>query len=389
VRILWHSFAPWCTTGFGQQTALWVPQLAALGHDVAISACYGLQQATTEWRGHRVYPAGYRLHSVDMVGFYARDWAADWVITLTETRNLRGADLDGVNVASWVPVHASPISAEDRGELKGATRLPIAMSRFGERALRRARLSPLYVPHGIDCSLWQPPADRDALRAELGVADRFVILIVAANYGAEHKNWDGQLEAFAAFQVRHPDALLLAHTTWRSQIGPDLRHLAEASGVPPDAIRFADLDRMKAGLVTPHELAGLYGAADLVSNCTLVEGFGLAPVEAMACGTPVVVTDGSAMSEVGGPGAWKVSGEPVGRDYPGWHRPSVTAILDAYEDAYQRGPSYQAKAAAARKHALTYDLPRVLDRHWAPALAELEDRLEDRLEDCAAASAEA
>jgi glycosyltransferase involved in cell wall biosynthesis len=44
------------------------------------------------------------------------------------------------------------------------------------------------------------------------------------------------------------------------------------------------------GYVPPHQLAGLYGAATVVCYPTLYEGFGLPPVEAMACGAPVVAS---------------------------------------------------------------------------------------------------
>jgi hypothetical protein len=118
-----------------------------------------------------------------------------------------------------------------------------------------------------------PPDDRKALREALGVEDRFVVLIVAGNFGTGHKNWQGQLEAFGRLHARHPDTLLLAHTAWRTPIGRNLRDMAREQDVPADAVRFSDLDRMKAGLVPPEELRDLYGAADLFSNCTLDDQF--------------------------------------------------------------------------------------------------------------------
>ncbi len=41
----------------------------------------------------------------------------------------------------------------------------------------------------------------------------------------------------------------------------------------------------------PEKLRKLYSSADLFVHTSLLEGFGLPPLEAMACGTPVVVTD--------------------------------------------------------------------------------------------------
>jgi len=37
-RILWHGIGPWHKTGYGVQTALFAPRLAALGHQVVIAA---------------------------------------------------------------------------------------------------------------------------------------------------------------------------------------------------------------------------------------------------------------------------------------------------------------------------------------------------------------
>jgi glycosyltransferase involved in cell wall biosynthesis len=57
--------------------------------------------------------------------------------------------------------------------------------------------------------------------------------------------------------------------------------------------------RFVSGLSTA-ELADLYSSATLCVTPSLYEGFGLPAIEAMACGTPVVVTDGGALPEVVG-----------------------------------------------------------------------------------------
>ncbi|NLH99976.1 MAG: glycosyltransferase family 4 protein [Chthonomonadales bacterium] len=51
------------------------------------------------------------------------------------------------------------------------------------------------------------------------------------------------------------------------------------------------------------ELPFLYSAADMMAFPSLYEGFGLPPLEAMACGAPTVVSDAPAMPEVAGEGA--------------------------------------------------------------------------------------
>ena len=57
------------------------------------------------------------------------------------------------------------------------------------------------------------------------------------------------------------------------------------------------------GRVSPNDLLGLYNAAKLLIHPALYEGFGLPPLEAMACGTPVIVANTSSLPEVVGDAA--------------------------------------------------------------------------------------
>ena len=56
------------------------------------------------------------------------------------------------------------------------------------------------------------------------------------------------------------------------------------------------------------ELVALYRAAEAVASPALHEGFGIVPLEAMACGTPALVAAGAgALEEVSGPAATVVA----------------------------------------------------------------------------------
>lgn len=63
-----------------------------------------------------------------------------------------------------------------------------------------------------------------------------------------------------------------------------------------DAVHFT-------GLVQEDDLPGLYCGADLFVFPSLLEGFGLPVIEAMACGTPVVTSTSSSLPEVAGDAA--------------------------------------------------------------------------------------
>lgn len=59
-------------------------------------------------------------------------------------------------------------------------------------------------------------------------------------------------------------------------------------------------DVVFTGYVQREDLPALYNAADLFVYPSLYEGFGLPPLEAMACGTPVITSNTSSLPEVVG-----------------------------------------------------------------------------------------
>lgn len=59
-------------------------------------------------------------------------------------------------------------------------------------------------------------------------------------------------------------------------------------------------DVVFTGYVSDEDLPALYNAADLFVYPSIYEGFGLPPLEAMACGTPVITSNTSSLPEVVG-----------------------------------------------------------------------------------------
>ncbi len=72
--------------------------------------------------------------------------------------------------------------------------------------------------------------------------------------------------------------------------------------------------------VTEDELPKLYAQADVFLFASLNEGFGIPPLEAMACGTAVVTSCVTAMPEVCGDAAWFVEPSDVERIFEGTRR---------------------------------------------------------------------
>ena len=379
MRILWLSNAGWTKSGYGTQTQVWVPRLTALGHDVAVVAFHGLQGAPLNVQGVQMFPGSTEdLFAQDVLPAYYAHHKADVLITLMDAWVLNPQLLRAMKVAHWMPVDCeasatgtSPyLGAMDRRVLTEGGGQPVAMSQFGRDVLEKAGFSPLYVPHGIDCSVFKPADDRDALRERLGVKDRFVIGINAANVDPVRKALPEQMQAFAVFREKHPDALLAIHSRLETRQGVNLERIAADLAIR-DAVVFADQFTYAAGLVGDPDMAKWYNVLDVLSNCSYGEGFGLPIVEAQACGTPVITTAWSSMPELTGSG-WCVVGDKYwNRGHQGWWlRPSIPAMAAAYESAYTEAAGMR---EGARTFALGYDVAKVEEDFWVPALKEIEE----------------
>ena len=128
-------------------------------------------------------------------------------------------------------------------------------------------------------------------------------------------------------------------------------------------------------------------AADVLSNCSYGEGFGIPIVEAQATGTPVIVTDATAMPELCGSG-WKVGWERMWHDSQGgWAAiPRIGDIADAYFQAYEKARD-ESMRAEAFAFAQDYDADVVTERYWVPVLGKFAGVLAAKRDDLAAQAA--
>ncbi len=116
------------------------------------------------------------------------------------------------------------------------------------------------------------------------------------------------------------------------------------------------------GYVEDEDLPALYSLADLFVFPSLYEGFGLPPLEAMACGTPVVTSNVSSLPEVVGDAALTV--DPL----------DVTALAQAMrrvlDDAALRAELVQRGIARAQQFTWSRAARKLLDVYWRVASAQ-------------------
>jgi glycosyltransferase-like protein len=173
------------------------------------------------------------------------------------------------------------------------------------------------VDNGVDTARFTPLADAhdDALRMMLGLRDRKdgnpVFLVVG---GIEpRKNTLAILQAFIrilrvcpmAQLVIAGGASLLDHGAYQQKFTELLKQSGIETG-PGKSIVFIDK-------VDDAQMPALFRCADALVFASLREGFGLAVLEAMACGTPVVVSRIAPFTEYlhGGDCAWVDPMEPA------------------------------------------------------------------------------
>jgi glycosyltransferase involved in cell wall biosynthesis len=377
-RILWHSCVPWANSGYGIQTALWTRELRKMGHEVCISAFWGLHGSATAWEGIPVLPGFGGNYCSPSLQQHARHVRPDLVVTLGDVWVLDPGVLRDLPAAHWLPCDCRPMSAADRGVAEAGGAELVAMSRFGQQRFRDAGFtSALYVPHAVDFSVFRPAEDRGKLREAAGIGPgTFVIGVNAANNDAIRKAPAEMLLAFAKFTASRPDSLLFLHTGVHCDGGQDLECIAENLGIT-DRVKVADQYRYSAGLFSQEDMAGWYGMLDVLCAATYGEGFGIPIVEAMACGVPAITTRCSSMEELN-PDGLQVGGLPFwnGVHRAWWIRPDSGELARAFEQAYERRGDVD--RVRLRESVQRYDVPVVAEEHMKPAIGALLERMAAR-----------
>jgi glycosyltransferase involved in cell wall biosynthesis len=162
--------------------------------------------------------------------------------------------------------------------------------RFFPAAADKTRVIPLGI--GAEFRVLQDEAAGERLRRKHRLPAHFILFVGGLE---PKKNLPRLIESYQRLR-RHsalPHQLVIAGTpSWdHAAVKRSIRQLGLEDSV------------ILTGFVPPEELPLLYNMADLFVFPSLYEGFGLPPLEAMACGTPVVISDRGALPEIAGTAA--------------------------------------------------------------------------------------
>jgi len=250
-------------------------------------------------------------------------------------------------------LHRKPLARRMRVRLPLAVKIARAVITPTE-AVRHELCSHLKVKpkkvtaiHEAPRECFRPVSPEESLgaRTQFGVEDDFLLFVGTLE---PRKNLLTLLKAFvevlrdARFR---PQLIVAGGEGW---LMDDTFAFAHAAGIA---------DRVKLiGYVNDDELRALYSSCRAFIYPSLYEGFGLPPLEAMACGAPVIASRIGALAETIGDAAMLI--DPL--DVPSL----AAAITDVCENENQRkkliaaGPPHAAKFSWDKAARLTYEVYR-------------------------------
>lgn len=189
-----------------------------------------------------------------------------------------------------------------------AVRRARALIAVSQTTLNDMRRLPIELPNnssviyeGVDCQFVAPITTlvRQKLQLLLGTAKPYLLYV---GVWMSHKNLLRLLEAFAIVLQQYPEMQLVITGKpvpgYSNLIQYVREHRLEKSVLFP-------------GFVPHSLLSALYAQASALAFPSLYEGFGLPPLEAAACGTPVITSNVSSIPELLGDAAQYVNPESV------------------------------------------------------------------------------
>ena len=212
-----------------------------------------------------------------------------------------------------------------------------AVAKSASQMLHRP-ISDIIVTHLAADPMYTPHADAVAYVAERGIIGPYVYYVGGYD---ERKNVMTLICAFAKLtdHIRTHTWLVLAGKvpSHNRALFPDIDAEIDRLGIRAQ-VKQLDVGRSE----NPY----FYGAATIFAYPSLLEGFGLPPLEAMACGTPVICSNQSSLPEVVGDAAILVD--------PTQPQAWTEALTQLLQDPHQRAALRAAGLQRAQRFAYTH-----------------------------------
>jgi|TARA_Y100000296_G_scaffold62681_1_gene72864 glycosyltransferase involved in cell wall biosynthesis len=304
IKILTLSDHPLSPSGVGTQTKYMIEALLKTGRYKFI--CFGGAMKHDNYEPHKVDPHGddWVVYPVDgygnheMIRSIIQKEKPDvlWFMTdprfygwLWEIENEVRPHMPMVYYHVWDNFPAPKFNAR----FYNSTDEVICISKVTHAILQDVApdTSSRYLPHAVNSNVFykfktdERKEQVQAVRNDILRGKNKKKIFFWNNRNARRKQSGTLIWWFKEFldDVGHDKAVLLMHTDARDQHGQDLPHLIDILGLEQGQVL------LSTQKVPPEELAVLYNAADFTINISDAEGFGLATLESLSCGVPIIV----------------------------------------------------------------------------------------------------
>jgi glycosyltransferase involved in cell wall biosynthesis len=240
-----------------------------------------------------------------------------------------------------------------------------------------------YLPHAVDGSIFAPMSQDSLKEFRNGFynipegEDDNKVTFFWNNRNARRKQSGSLIWWFKEFldDVGHDKARLVMHTDPHDQHGQDLVAIMNQTGMVDGQVL------LSTQKISPDRLAMMYNAADCTVNISDAEGFGLATLESLSCGTPIIVTMTGGLQEqvTDGTNWFGIGLEPSSKavigsqDVPYIYEDRIGSqqLVSALKKVYEMSSADRSKLGlAGREHTLNnYNFQVYTDR-WVSLLEE-------------------
>jgi len=242
-----------------------------------------------------------------------------------------------------------------------------------------------YIPHAVDSDVFNIIDDKEQIETikknllkEHYDANKFIFFW--NNRNARRKLSGSVIFWFKELleRIGHDKANLIMHTATNDPHGQDLQAIISEIGLTNGEVLFSQQK------VEANKLALLYNVADCTINLSDAEGFGLATLESLSCGTPIIINKTGGLQEQIGPvdNEFGIGLEPVSKAIIGsqeipWiyeDRVSGKEAVDAMEKMVLMSKKERDKLGkAGREHVLkNYNFAN-FNKTWVDTLVNLHE----------------
>lgn len=241
-----------------------------------------------------------------------------------------------------------------------------------------------YIPHAVNDSIFhiKPDHEIEKFRSDMFGEQKDRVYFFWNNRNAKRKLSGSVLWWFNEFaeEVGPDNVCLVMHTNPKDKHGQDL--LAMLADLDADDGRV----KISRNVMTQQGLAALYNAMDCTINISDAEGFGLATLESLACGTPVIVNMTGGLQEqvtADGETFFGVGLEPVSKAIIGSQqvpyiyedRVSGEQFKDALKKIYEMAPgSRKALGFMGHQHIMRNYNFKVFEKTWVDLMDSIVEK---------------